>query len=91
MNNLYIKLACRNIWKNKAFAAINIAGLTIGMACTLLIFLWVYNERAWDKNNKNYDTVYHVMSNRDFNGEINTGPDMMYPLPKTAKANFPEV
>lgn len=91
MNNLYLKLACRNIWKNKAFAAINIAGLTIGMACTLLIFLWVYNERAWDKNNKNYDTVYHVMSNRDFNGEINTGPDMMYPLPKTAKANFPEV
>ena len=87
----YLKIAFRNLWRHKGFSIINIAGLTIGMACTLLIFLWVYNEKSWDKFNKNYDRVYHVMSNRDFNGEINTGEDMMYPLAKAAKENFPEV
>jgi ABC-type antimicrobial peptide transport system permease subunit len=91
MTYTYFKLAWRNLWRNKAFSAINIAGLTIGMACTLLIFLWVYNEKSWDKTNKNYNNIYHVMCNRDFNGVINTGPDMMYPLVKAAKANFPEV
>lgn len=91
MFTTYIKLAWRNLVKHKVFSFINIAGLTIGMACTLLILVWVYNERSWDRNNKNYDTIYHVMCNRDFNGEINTGQDMMYPLPKAAKASFPEI
>jgi putative ABC transport system permease protein len=91
MFSTYIKLAWRNLVKHTVFSFINIAGLTIGMACTLLILVWVYNERSWDSNNKHYDTIYHVMCNRDFNGEINTGQDMMYPLPKAAKANFPEI
>ncbi len=91
MFTTYIKLAWRNLVKHTVFSFINIAGLTIGMACTLLILVWVYNERSWDKNNKHYDSVYHVMCNRDFNGEINTGQDMMYPLPKAAKASFPEI
>jgi putative ABC transport system permease protein len=91
MFTTYIKLAWRNLVKHKVFSFINIAGLTIGMACTLLILVWVYNERSWDRNNKHYDTIYHVMCNRDFNGEINTGQDMMYPLPKAAKASFPEI
>ncbi|HJW16300.1 MAG TPA: ABC transporter permease [Flavisolibacter sp.] len=91
MFTTYFKLAWRNLVKNKAFSLINIAGLTIGMACTLLILVWVYNERSWDKNNKHYENIYHVMCNRDFNGEINTGQDMMYPLPKAAKASFPEI
>jgi len=70
---------------------INIAGLAIGMACTMLIVLWVYNERSWDKNNVNYKQVYHIRPNRDFNGVINTGEDMMYPLAKAVKESFPEV
>jgi putative ABC transport system permease protein len=91
MFTTYFKLAWRNLVKNIAFSFINIAGLTIGMACTLLILVWVFNERTWNKNNKHYDNIYHVMCNRDFNGEINTGQDMMYPLPKAAKASFPEI
>jgi predicted permease len=87
----YFKVALRNLFKNKVFSLINIAGLTIGMTCTILIMLWVYNERSWDKSQKNYNTVYHVYGNRNFNGEVNSGPDMMYPLPQAAKAAFPEV
>ncbi len=87
----YFKIAWRNLFKNKAFSFINISGLAIGMAATLLILLWVYNEQSWDKFHKNYSTVYHALSNRNFNGEITTGPDMMYPLARAAKSAFPEV
>ena len=87
----YFKLAWRNLIKNPVFSFINISGLAIGMACTMLILLWVYFEKSWDKDQKNYETVYHVMSNRNFNGEITTGGDMMYPLAKAVKENFAEV
>jgi putative ABC transport system permease protein len=42
----YLKIAFRNLWKNKGFSAINIFGLAAGMACTLLIFLFVKDEKA---------------------------------------------
>ena len=87
----YFKIAWRTLLNNKGFSLINIAGLTMGMASTMLIALWVYNETSWDKTNDNYDTIYHVMGNRNFNGEINTGQDMMYPLAKAAIENLPEV
>lgn len=87
----YLKLAIRNLGKNKSFSIINIAGLTIGMAATMLILLWVYNEYNWDKQYSQYGQIYHVMCNRNFNGQITTGPDMMYPLPLAAKTSLPEV
>lgn len=87
----FFLVAWRNIWRNKGFSLTNIAGLSIGMTCTLLIFLWVYNEKSWDKSHKNYDRIYHIHAARKFNTEINTGSDMMYPLGAAVKANFPEV
>jgi putative ABC transport system permease protein len=76
---------------NKAFSLINIAGLSIGMASTLLIMVWIYNEKSWDRYNENYSSVYHVKITRNFNGALNTGDDMMYPLSKAAKESLPEV
>ena len=87
----HLIVAWRNLLRNKSFSVINLAGLTIGMAATMLILLWVYTEKSWDKQYKKYHSTYHVMSNRNFNGEINTGPDMMFPLARTAKASLPEV
>lgn len=87
----YFKVAWRNLVRNKTFSLINVLGLAIGMACTMLIALWVYNERNWDRYNSNYENVYHVFSNRNFNGEISTGPDMMYPLPAAAREAFPDL
>lgn len=87
----YLKVAFRNLRKNRFFTLINIAGLTIGMTSTLLILLWVNSERSWDKDQKHYEDIYHVYINRDFNGEITTGDDMMFPLPSAAKAAIPEV
>ncbi len=90
IRNFFI-IAWRNIWKNKVFSFINIAGLGIGMACTIMIFLWVQHEKNWNKTQANYKQVYQGFSTRNFNGELTTGSDLMFPLPKAAKENFPEV
>lgn len=87
----YVIIAWRNIKRNKLFSFINIAGLAIGMACTFLIFLWVNYEKSWDTSQKNYPSIYQVLSTRNFNGELTTGRDLMFPLPKAAKATLPEV
>lgn len=87
----HLIVAWRNLVRNSSFSIINLLGLTIGMAATMLILLWVYTEKSWNKHNEKYANTYHVMSNRNFNGEINTGPDMMFPLPAAAKTAFPEV
>lgn len=87
----HLIIAWRNLVRNSSFSIINLLGLTIGMAATMLILLWVFTEKSWNKHNEKYANTYHVMSNRNFNGEINTGPDMMFPLPAAAKAAYPEV
>ena len=45
----YFKIAFRNLWKNKGFSFINIAGLAVGMASAMLILLWIQNEMSHDK------------------------------------------
>ena len=91
MYKSYLKLAWRNILKNKGFSFTNISGLTIGMTCTLLILLWVHDELSWDKFHPNHKTVYSVRVNRDFNGEITTDRAVPFPLAEALQINFPEV
>jgi len=56
----YFKIAFRNIVRHKAFAAINIAGLAIGMACSIFILLCVQNELSYDQFHKNAATIYRL-------------------------------
>src|ERR1700761_8154191 len=62
MLKTYIKLAYRNLIKEKAYSIINVLGLTIGLASSILILLWVQNELSYDKFHKNADQVYRVVS-----------------------------
>ena len=62
MLKTYIKLAYRNLIKEKAYSIINIAGLTIGLASSILILLWVQNELSYDKFHKNANQVYRIVS-----------------------------
>jgi hypothetical protein len=62
----YFKIAWRNLFRNKGFSITNILGLTIGIACTLLIFLWVKDELAYDKFHTNYNNIYQVIAHRNF-------------------------
>lgn len=60
MLKTYFKLAYRNIIKDKAYAMINISGLAIGLASTILILLWVQNELSYDKFHKNAVQIYRI-------------------------------
>ncbi|HWH61893.1 MAG TPA: ABC transporter permease, partial [Ginsengibacter sp.] len=71
----YLKIAFRNIIRHKAFAAINIAGLAIGMACSIFILLWVQNELSYDRFNKNANEIYRIAARAgDFKVAINPAP-----------------
>lgn len=87
----YLKIAWRNIYRNKAFSFTNLTGLTIGMACTMLILLWVQDELSWNKFHANHKNIYKVMVNRKFNGVINTQDAVPFPLQTALKSNFPDV
>jgi len=58
----YLRITLRNMRRYKAFSFINIAGLAIGLACCILIFLWVQDEMSYDKFHKNYDNIYRIMT-----------------------------
>lgn len=87
----YLKTAIRNLRRHKGYSFLNIAGLAIGMACCILILLWVKDELSYDRYHKNADQLYRVVvkgkiSNRDIN--FSTSPA---PLAKALVDEFPEV
>ena len=62
MFRTYFKLAYRNIIRDKAYSIINITGLAIGLASSILILLWVQNELSYDKFHKNAGQIYRITS-----------------------------
>lgn len=56
----YLKIALRNILKFKGYSFINIAGLAVGMACCILIMLWVNDELSYDKFHQNQDRLFRI-------------------------------
>ena len=68
----YFKTAFRNLWKRKGFSFLNIIGLSIGIACAALIFLWVEDELTYNDYFKNKNTLHQVMTNQTYDGETFT-------------------
>jgi len=60
----YLKIAWRNLVKNKTHSFINIAGLSVGMAVAMLIGLWIWDELSFDKYHQNYDRIVQVMQHQ---------------------------
>jgi putative ABC transport system permease protein len=87
----YLKIAWRNLFRNKSFAVTNLLGLTIGVTCTMLILLWVQDEVSYNKFHANYKNIYQVMANRDFNNQVFTDPNMVLPLAKSIAAGSSQV
>ncbi len=87
----YVKIAWRNLVRNRAFSAINIVGLALGLATCLLIMLFVLDELSYDryndKANRMVRVVFHAVMN---GGEINEA-SVMPPVAQTLKADYPEV
>jgi ABC-type antimicrobial peptide transport system permease subunit len=66
----YLKIAWRNLWKSKFFSAINILGLGLGMACSILIMLWVQNELSVDAFHTNGPRLYAVIERQYYDHKI---------------------
>jgi len=62
MFKLNLKIAMRNLWKYKGYTAINVFGLSIGLASCILIFIFVRYQLSYDKGHKNGDRIYRVVS-----------------------------
>lgn len=82
----YLKIAFRNFIKNPAYSFINVAGLSAGIACSMLIMLWVWDEVTFDQSFPNYQQVYQVKANIKTDNGIATGNEMVYPLLETLPA-----
>ncbi|WAC14662.1 ABC transporter permease [Dyadobacter pollutisoli] len=87
----YFKIAWRNIAHNKSFSSINILGLALGMACSLLIMLWIQDEFSMDSYHANGPQLYHVMERQFFDGKVEATPGTPGLLADELKKEFPEI
>ncbi len=85
----YVKVAIRRIKREKGYTFVNIAGLAIGMACTILIFLWVRHQRSFDRFHENAGQICRVYyTNEAFEGSAIYLPG---PLTEYLKESYPEI
>lgn len=84
----YFKIAWRNLIKNKVSSLINIGGLAIGMAVTMLIGLWIYDEVSFDKQFENYKYIAKIRQNTSVNGFIQTDKAVPIPLARELRSDF---
>ncbi len=87
----YFTIAVRNLLRNKAFSLINISGLVLGMTCSLLIFLWVWDEQnvdAYHANSANLFGIHYDIYSHDFGKSDYNTPG---PLARELKLKIPEI
>ena len=84
----YLKIAFRNIVRHKAYSFINIAGLAIGMASSILILLWVQHELSYDRWHEHAGQIYRVTvtASEDFKAAVNPAG-----MPAGLQAEMPEI
>jgi putative ABC transport system permease protein len=87
----YFLIAIRTLQRNLGYSLINIIGLSIGLACSILIFFWVADELSYNKFHTNYNDLYKVYKNYDYGEGINTGFQMPYPLKEAIAAKSSDV
>ena len=87
----YLRTALQNLWKNRGFSSINIVGLALGMACSLLILLWVQDEQNVDAFHRNGDRLFYVYERNYMGGKLETWYWTQGPLAEELKKEIPEV
>ena len=82
----YLKITWRNLMKDRIHSGINVSGLAVGIAVTLLIGLWIANELSFDTYNENYKTIAQIARKEISKGEvyISSGSNH-FPIPLAAE------
>src|SRR5688500_14921614 len=94
MLNIFYKSALRSLWNKKSFSILNIMGLAVGIAASILIFLIIRNELSYDEYQSKRDRIYRVVTTmiNKSNGEISRRtPGVPPPLPAAMKQDFAQV
>ena len=86
----YLKIAIRNMKRHKGYSIINIAGLAVGIACTIFILLWVQDELSFDRFHDNADRIYRVVSCTSDDG-VPTNANGSFGVGPALKRDFPEI
>ncbi|MCB0681999.1 MAG: ABC transporter permease, partial [Saprospiraceae bacterium] len=89
----YLKIAFRQLWRNKSFSAINLFGLTLGTACCLYILLYVQHHRSYDRHHAGVENLYRIISdlNLSDDGETMHMATCSPPIAPAMQEDFPEV
>jgi putative ABC transport system permease protein len=86
----YLLLALKNCRKQKTFSLINVLGLTVGIVCCLMIFVFIMNEFSYDNFHKNGDHIYRVMRRSENEGAFRDIPYLAPPYAKALQNDYPE-
>jgi putative ABC transport system permease protein len=87
----YFKIAWRNLWKNKGFSTINIFGLAVGIACCLLITLYVTDEISYDRFHEKGERIYRLNLDIKFGGSEQSVAQTSDRLGPVLKKDYPQV
>ena len=85
----YLKIAFRNLYKHKLYTLINIAGLAIGIASFILIWLYILDELSFDRYHKNAGNIYRLVNVYDFDGVGENSASCPFPVAWTLKNEYP--
>ena len=87
----YVLITLRNLLKNSVYSLINITGLAIGIASSILILLWVFDELGYDKFHPKADRLYQVWINAAYDGKINSWTSVPLPTYEAMKTADPNI
>jgi len=87
----YLKAYLRNLWKNRTYTFLNIIGLAVGIACSILIFLWIEDEFTWDHQFAKKAVLYQIQGNQTYGGTTYTFAATPGPLASNMKADIPGI
>jgi putative ABC transport system permease protein len=87
----YLKIALRNFKRHKGYSILNVAGLAFGMACSILILLWVRDETSYDRFHANAGDIYRVLQEVKFSDHETTWAATQGPLGPGLEKDFPEI
>lgn len=91
MNNYFLKQIWRNILKNKSFSFLNSVGLALGFTCFTFIFLWVLDEKSYDKFNSHYHRIVRLTETTSLETGIARSAFTSAPMANALKGDYPEV
>jgi len=87
----YVKIAYRNLLKNRVYSLINIGGLSVGLTCFAFIALWVQDELNYDTFNQHYDRIFRLTTSKKTENELAQSARTSAPMAQALKANYAEV